>query len=262
MKKRAVSSSRQGFHTVTVYLAVREAEDLIAFVKQAFGAEGRILGTGSQGGLHAEFRIGDSKLMIGGGAAWRGTAMPAAIHLYVKDTDAVYQRALRAGATSLYEPVDQPYGDREAGVKDLVGNHWYIATRRATGQAREGFRTITPYLHPHGAALLLDFLKRAFGAEEMARAESPTGTIKHAAVRIGDSIVEMDEAHGPYQPMPTMLLLYVDDVDAWYRRAVEASATSKNAPADQPYGERMAAVADPFGNLWYISRPGLRARRQ
>lgn len=253
MKTQAASPIREGFHTVTPYIVVREPEELIAFVKQAFGAEGGILGTGSQGGIHAEFRIGDSMVMIGGGGAWRGTPMPTVMHLYVKDVDDVYRRALAAGATSLEEPMDQPYGDREAGVKDLAGNHWYIATHKATGHAPEGFRTITPYLHPRGAAQLVEFLKRVFGAEEVARAESPTGTIVHAEVRIGDSIVELGEAHGPYQPMPTVIMLYVDDVDAWYARAVAGGATSMGAPANQPYGDRIAAVADPFGNQWYLA---------
>jgi uncharacterized glyoxalase superfamily protein PhnB len=100
--------------------------------------------------------------------------MPTGIHLYVKDADAVYERAVQAGATSLYRPVDQSYGDREAGVKDLSGNHWYIATSRSTEYRPEGLRTVTPFLHPHGAARMIDFLNQAFGAEERSRAHRPT----------------------------------------------------------------------------------------
>ena len=66
--------------------------------------------------------------MIGGGGAWSGEAMPAAIYLYMDDVDAVYKSALQAGATSIMEPEDQPYGDRVAGVKDAFGDVWYIAT--------------------------------------------------------------------------------------------------------------------------------------
>lgn len=253
MTSAAAKSMREGFHTVTPYLAVSEAAELIEFVKQAFGAEGAVLGTGSQGGLHAEYRIGDSMVMIGGGAAWKGPSRPTALHLYVPDVDAVHQRALRAGATSLYKPMDQPYGDREAGVRDVAGNVWFIATHRATGHAPEGLRTVTPYLHPRGAAKLLEFLKRAFAAEEVACDKSPEGTLVHAQVRIGDSAVELSEAHGEWQPMPATFFLYVNDVDAWYRRALEAGATSLAEPADQPYGDRTGGVTDAFGNQWYLA---------
>lgn len=253
MTRTAVKPIRKGFHTVTPYLIVPGAAELIDFVKQAFGAEELYRGTGPGGGIHAEVQIQDSMLMIGGGEALRHAATPAAIHLYVNDADSVYQRALEAGATSLHQPVDQPYGDREASVKDLAGNHWYIATHKATGHAPEGLRAVTPFLHPRGAATLIDFMERAFGAEEQSRYQSPDGVIRHATVKIGDSMIEMGEAHGPWQPMPATFFLYVNDVDAWYERAVAAGAVSRGAPADQPYGDRVGGVADPFDNLWYLA---------
>ena len=123
-----VKPIREGFHTVTPYLMVREAAKLIDFVKEAFAATELFRGTGSAGGIHAEVRIGDSMVMIGGAGTWNGEPMPAAIYLYMDDVDAVYKCALQAGAASLSEPADQPYGDRIAGVKDLFGNVWYIAT--------------------------------------------------------------------------------------------------------------------------------------
>ncbi len=115
-----------GYHTVTPYLIVREAAQLIEFVKQAFEATETFRGTGSAGGIHAEVRIGDSMMMIGGGGS--SQPFPATLHLYVNDVDAVYARTLQAGATSIMEPADQPYGDRMAGAKDAFGNVWYIAT--------------------------------------------------------------------------------------------------------------------------------------
>jgi len=123
-----VKPIREGFHTVTPYLMVREAAKLIDFVKEAFAATELFRGTGSAGGIHAEVRIGDSMVMIGGAGTWNGEPMPAAIYLYMDDVDAVYKRALQAGAASLSEPADQPYGDRIAGVKDPFGDVWYIAT--------------------------------------------------------------------------------------------------------------------------------------
>lgn len=243
----------EGFHTITPYLIVREAVELIDFVKQAFGAEEYIRSTGSEGGIHAEVKIGDSMFMIGGGGAWQGTPTPASIHLYVNDADAVYTRAVEAGATSMYKPIDQSYGDREAGVKDLSGNEWFIATHRETGDKPEGFRSITPYLHPKGAAGLVDFLKQAFGAEELYRTSAPDGTIAHATIKMGDSRIEMGEAHGQWQPMPMTIYMYVNDVDAVYARALAAGGKSISEPADQPYGDRNAGVQDPSGNTWYIA---------
>jgi uncharacterized glyoxalase superfamily protein PhnB len=205
--------------------------------------------------MHAEVKIGDTKVMIGGGSAWGGTPTPTGLHLYVPDADRVYQQALEAGAVSLRPPVNQPYGDREASVMDLAGNHWYIATHQAGGYAPEGLGSVTPYLHPRGAPGLIDFLKRAFAAEEMEIHRGPEGTVVHAKIRVGGSVIEMGEAHGEFGPMPTLFYLYVDDVDSAYRRAVAAGATATEAPALQPYGERRAAVRDSFDNQWYLAAP-------
>lgn len=109
---------RAGYQTITPYLTVKRAEQLVEFVKQVFGGVEVFRTTGSAGGLHAEVTVGESRLMIGGFESVE--EMPTALHVYVPDADAVYQRALEAGATSLEEPVDQFYGDREAGVKDQL----------------------------------------------------------------------------------------------------------------------------------------------
>jgi len=119
---------RAGFHTVTPYVMVREAPRLIDFVKQAFGAVELMRVKGSSGGIHAEVRIGNSMVMIGG--AVTGEPMPAALYLYLDEVDVVYKHALQAGATSIMEPTDRPDGDRLAGVKDQFGNVWYLATHQ------------------------------------------------------------------------------------------------------------------------------------
>jgi uncharacterized glyoxalase superfamily protein PhnB len=156
----------------------------------------------------------------------------------------------------VHAPVDQPYGDREASVRDPFGNYWYIATHTAgAGHRPEGLRTVTPYLHPRGAGEFVEFLKDALGAEEVDRHEE-AGVIRHAKVRIGDSVVEMGEAHGPWQPMPTTFYLYVDDADALYERAVRAGATALQPPAPQPYGDRTGSIRDPQGNTWYLATHG------
>jgi PhnB protein len=256
MAASAVNPIPAGFRSITPYLIVEGADRFLEFMKQAFGAEQRLRVPKPDGTvMHAEVRIGDSPVELADANA-EYPPRPTAIHLYVSDADAVYRRALAAGATSTQEPVDQPYGDREAGVKDPCGNYWYIATHKLAGAGKftpEGLGAITIYLHPKGTADLIEFLKRAFNAEEAGRYESPQGTIVHAKIRIGDSVLEMGEAHGPYQPMPTGIHLYVTDADAVYAQALKAGATSVSAPADQPYGDRFAHVKDPSGNSWFIA---------
>ncbi len=119
-----------GYHTVTPYLTVDGADTLLAFVKQAFGAEETVMMPSHDGTIgHAEVTIGDSVVMMGEAAGSdQGVAMPASIFLYVADADATYRRAIDAGGISLREPTDQFYGDRMAGVRDPVGNQWWIAT--------------------------------------------------------------------------------------------------------------------------------------
>lgn len=124
----AAKAIPHGYHTVTPYLVVEGADRLLDFLKQAFAAEETFRMSAADGSIsHAEARIGDSVVMMGdAGEQW--PPMPAGIHLYVEDCDATYQRALEAGATSLREPADQFYGDRSGGVRDPVGNLWWIAT--------------------------------------------------------------------------------------------------------------------------------------
>ena len=244
---------RKGFHTITPYLQVREAAELVEFITLAFGGQETFRGgPGSEGGMHCEMRLGESMLMIGGGPAWRGTPKPTAIHLYVSNVDELYNRGLQAGATVLNPLTEQSYGDREGCVKDPFGNHWYIATNRKTGGPPQGLRTVTVSLHSRGADNVITFLKEAFAADEVFRAASPEGVIHHAQVKIGDSMIEVGEAHGQYQPMPTAIFLYVPDAAATYRSSMQAGATSLWEPAEM-YGDLMAGIRDPFGNEWYIA---------
>jgi PhnB protein len=117
----------------------------------------------------------------------------------------------------------------------------------------DGFHSVTPFLVVPGAAKLLDFLQQAFEAQELHRMQRPDGTIMHAEVRIGDSLIMMGEPMGSSQPMFGSLYLYVHDVDAVYQRALQAGATSTSEPADQFYGDRSAGIKDPVGNQWWIA---------
>jgi len=248
----AAKAAREGFRTVTPYLVVERTKEFLAFLKNAFDAEELVRTAGSAGGIHAELRIGDSMLMAGGGLR---SGSPIAIHLYVADADAVWQRAVAAGAQPFYEMTDMPYGDREGGVRDGFGNTWYIATHKATGHLPAGMHTITPTLHPHGADALLDFMRRGLGASEVECTRTPKGAVQHAQMRLGDSVIEVGEARPPIEATAAMILIYRPDVDAAYQQALAAGGTSIEAPADQPYGERRAGVKDAHGNSWYFSCP-------
>jgi uncharacterized glyoxalase superfamily protein PhnB len=199
-----------------------------------------------------------------------------ALHVYIDDVDGAYARALAAGATTTHPLTDQAYGDREAGVKDRWGNVWYFATHQedvteeelqqrfagggskprkvpGVGPRPEGYHTITPFLHARGARNLITFLENAFGAAVEHVTEMGGREVAHAGVRIGDSMIELGEAHGESQPMPAAIHIFVPDVDSTYERALRAGARPVMPPADKPYGERGAFVIDPFENHWYIA---------
>ena len=250
-------SLREGFHSLTPYIIVRGAAQFIEFVKEVFGAEEKLRVPTQEGSriMHAELKIGDSMIELSDGNEQYPPGA-AAIHVYVRETDTVYRRALDAGAISLHPVEEKPYGERSGSVKDPFGNHWYIATHHGPSHIPEGLRTVNSYLHAIGADKLIDFVKQAFGAEEVDvyRAKAG-GSVTHAKIRLGDTILEMSEVHGQYEPIRMGLHFYVSDVDAVYHRALLAGATSISAPSDQPYGERAAGIKDPAGNSWFLATP-------
>lgn len=109
----------------------------------------------------------------------------------------------------------------------------------------EGYHSVTPYLIVEGAAELLDFLREAFGAEQRVRMDTPDGSVAHAEVTIGDSVVMLADASEQWPANPGALHLYVEDCDTVYRRALEAGATEIQAPRDEFYGDRSGCVRDP-----------------
>ena len=113
----------------------------------------------------------------------------------------------------------------------------------------EGYHTLTPYLYMKEAARFIEFVKAAFAAEELDRMPGPDGTIAHAALRLGDSMLMLSEG----EPKPAALFLYVADVDATYRRALAAGAVSTAEPMDQFWGDRYASVTDNWDNMWQIA---------
>ncbi len=252
-----VSPIREGFRTITPYLVVPDVYAEAEFLKQTFGVEGPIFGLGTQGGFHAEYNIGGSMIMVGGGgegSQWKGPSQPTYIHLYVEDVDAIYEKAVQAGATNVSPPAERFYGDRECGFRDPGGNEWFVATHHGESFIPPGHPNLMPTLLPVGAPKMIDFLTQAFGAEELEVHRSPDGAVKHGSIRVGTSVIELGEAHDKWQPMPSVFMMYVDDVDAWYERATKAEgAIAKDAPKLQPHGARMGSIQDPFNNTWYIA---------
>ena len=118
-----------------------------------------------------------------------------------------------------------------------------------------GYHAVTPYLIVTDIEGLIDFLKETFDAEEGMRTPSPEGRIRHAEMRIGDSLVMMGAASDDGTALRAALYVYVGDVDATYRRALGAGGVSLAAPDDKEYGDRTGGVRDPWGNCWWIGRP-------
>ena len=116
---------RQGAGAVRPYLYGNA--DLPEFVRQVFGAEEIERAAYDDKSAHVEMKIADSVLVIEAGVTHE-TATRASVYVYVPDVDAAYQCALSLGATSVAEPTDKPYGDRNAGVRDSFGNIWWIGT--------------------------------------------------------------------------------------------------------------------------------------
>ena len=114
-----------GYHTVTPRIVVDDPEGLVGFLRAVLGAEGDVVAD-----RPAEVRIGDSLVLVSGTAGGERTASPAFHYVYVDDADRAHRRAVDAGATSVEEPLDTPYGDRRAMVQDPFGNLWQLAHRR------------------------------------------------------------------------------------------------------------------------------------
>jgi PhnB protein len=125
----------------------------------------------------------------------------------------------------------------------------------------QGYSTATPYLIVKGAADAIDFYKRAFGATEQFRMADPGGGVAHAEIKIGNSVIMLSDEYpsmghrGPRSlgGSPVGIMLYVEDVDSVFKRAIEAGAKSQREVVNQFYGDRSGTLEDPFGHVWTIS---------
>ena len=135
--------------------------------------------------------------------------------------------------------------------------------RAPTASAPRGIRTVTPYLAISGAAKAIEFYKQAFGAKEINRSPMPDGSLMHATIKIGDSLVMMSDAFpGMDTASPTMagttttnIHIYSKDVDKLWARAVNAGAVPTLPLENQFWGERYGKLRDPFGHIWSVSMP-------
>jgi uncharacterized glyoxalase superfamily protein PhnB len=245
MPVSTVTPVREGFHTITPFIAVPNAPELIDFLKRTFGAQETSRHPHGEGFI-ASVKVDDTDLLIMGNPGLPGQGRIGAFHVYVPDCDATFKRAVEAGAMSMGEPLDTTYGERAGFVKDAAGNHWYIATHLGAAPALNNLWNVTPFAHPSSVRKYIDFLTTAMGAKELAVHEHG-GKVMYAAAQMGDAVLEMGESPNP---LPSGFYLFVEDCDAVYHRAIEAGAKSLWPPADQQYGDRTAGFVDPFGYQW------------
>ena len=131
----------------------------------------------------------------------------------------------------------------------------------ATQPIPEGYHTVTPYLAVEDATEAIEYYTKAFDAKERVRMETPDGKVGHAELEIGDSIVMLSDPFPQASTKPpnelggtsVSVFMYVEDVDAVVKQAVDAGATVTMEVADQFWGDRFGSVKDPFGHLWSIA---------
>jgi len=280
--KMGTATATEVRQTVMARLRVKNAPAAIEFYQKAFNAR-EIMRFEVQGVVaHANLAVGNAALLIAeespefpGPSTLGGS--PVAMVLDVDNADTAVERALAAGATLVMPVADQFYGDRTGQIADPFGYTWAINQRiedltleemhrrfdawKKSEQprrpfARAGFRMVTPYVVATNAIGLVDFMKDLLGAEEKFRAVAPAGGL-HCELKVGDSMMMVGGGgeglawRGEAGPMP--FHVYVPDVDAAYRKAMEAGCQSFDPPSDHEWGERSANIKDPFGNFWYLA---------
>jgi PhnB protein len=164
-----------------------------------------------------------------------------------------YERR-RNGSIVAKSPPERPINDRIRNyVVGLCSTINGKEPTMAVNPIPNGYHTVTPYLVVRGAAKMIEFAKKAFGADIVGEPmKRPDGTIMHAQIKIGDSHIMVSDASAQNQPMQSMLYIYVPNVDAVYQRAVAAGGASMMEPMDMFYGDRSGGVKDPTGTQWFI----------
>jgi uncharacterized glyoxalase superfamily protein PhnB len=117
----------------------------------------------------------------------------------------------------------------------------------------DGYKNVIPYLICTGTEKVIEFCQKAFDAKIAEMHKTDDGTIMHAAIHIKDSAIMLSEGSPKFPPMPSMLHIYVEDVDSVYKKAIAAGGVSLREPANEFYGDRSCGVRDGSGNQWWIA---------
>ncbi len=126
------------------------------------------------------------------------------------------------------------------------------AEQRKVRSVPEGYATVNPWIVSKNTGQLLEFLKKAFDAKEIARVYNPNGAIGHAEAKIGDSIVLLFDRPEGWPPTPCLIRLYLENGDDFYGRALASGATSVTKMTEMSWGDRIGRIRDPLGNVWWI----------
>jgi PhnB protein len=126
-------------------------------------------------------------------------------------------------------------------------------SKKAVNAIPEGYHSVTPYLIADNSIKLIDFLKNAFGGEVTYLLQDEKKMVVHAAVKIGNSLIMISDTMEGMEAQTSMLFIYVEDVDAVYKKAVQAKAKPVREPKDEFYGDRAGCVKDDWGNTWWVA---------
>jgi uncharacterized glyoxalase superfamily protein PhnB len=146
---------------------------------------------------------------------------------------------------SLFQVVNHKLNDMENQRKN--------PKRKSVKAIPDGFSSVTPYMIVDGASALIKFIEQSFNGDTTSIMKSDDGKIMHATVRIGDSQIMVSDSTQRYTAAPTRLYVYVNDIDAVYKKALDAGGISLREPIDEFYGDRSAGVKDNCGNEWWIA---------
>jgi len=232
------------------YLILKENKAFFEFIQTVFNAKEKlkIPNQDGTGVIHAETLMGGHCLMYSSPDPF--PEQPSGLSICVENVDESHKKAVGAGATSLIEPFDMDWG-RMSGVKDPVGNTWWIVSAPKDKIKKE--RPLArPYLSPKDAGGFLDFLKKVFDAkEEKPRMTAPdTGKILHAEALVAENVI-MINSGSEEKFTQGAVSVAVPNVDEVYKKALAEGATSIVEPADHPWG-RFSGWKDPFGQTWWV----------
>jgi PhnB protein len=264
--------------TVVPRLVVPDVDAAAGFYARALGAT-PLFGLRDRAGgfVYGEVALGDGVVVLKRADPARGLPSPhslggtaGSLMVYVADVDASFAVALAAGGVAHKAPTDMAWGDRYAELVDPFGHRWALATRRAAGErasaattafAPPGYRAVSLYLVAAEASALIDFYSSAFGAVVLERTLGADGSIEHAALQLGDSVVMVaDEVAGGALASPAALgdtpigaVLYTGDAGASFAAALAAGGAALGPVADRYSGDRAGEIEDPAGFRWQVA---------